>query len=250
MDLLTHIYYIGFSDEEVNKVFSLIRRDRSGTYDFLGQGFHGCAFDIGEGKIFKITSDRNDALGSLALLQESNPHIMRVYSVFQINDSNYGIVAEKLEPMSKEEHQSWNTIRVLDTAYGYGEDVTSPLQEYGVSDQWLDAIRTILQTQPRTESVQRARLGKDKRDTLEAWNSVFKKHRIVWNDIQGENIMKKDGKYVLSDFGGMGERPNLPIPRIGSKVNGLFLKAVKELTLEGEAQQALGLCEMIQQFRD
>lgn len=68
----------------------------------LGQGAGGIAYDMGNGKVFKVTQDANEAKVSTSLKGKNVPGIAIVYDVWKFPASNmYGIVLEKVIPFER-----------------------------------------------------------------------------------------------------------------------------------------------------
>lgn len=66
----------------------------------FGKGTQGYAFDIGNNKILKITSDKGEAIEASRLVGKNTKHIGRFYGSYRLNEPNdkiYIIVREKLE---------------------------------------------------------------------------------------------------------------------------------------------------------
>jgi len=71
---------------------------------YLGQGRHGFAYDIGNDKIMKVTSDKSEAVESLKVKGIELEHLANIYDVFEITPQktspipqSYVIISEKLK---------------------------------------------------------------------------------------------------------------------------------------------------------
>jgi len=67
---------------------------------FLSKGKNGYAYNLGNNKILKITTDISEAIESKKILNKKNNHIADIYNVFQIEYNNkifYAIILEKLK---------------------------------------------------------------------------------------------------------------------------------------------------------
>ena len=72
----------------------------------LGEGWNGRAFDIGGGRVLKITSDEIEAKTSNHIKEKNLKHVVRVFDVFEIPTNGerwFGIIQEKLSPLSNNE---------------------------------------------------------------------------------------------------------------------------------------------------
>jgi len=71
---------------------------------YIGHGLFGVAYDIGDNKVLKITSDKSEAAENLGLIGKPLKYIAQPYRVFQVNSEvnadfpiTYGIILEKLK---------------------------------------------------------------------------------------------------------------------------------------------------------
>jgi len=87
---------------------------------YLGGGSNGFAFDIGNGKVFKISTDIGEADAASKLLREKPVRIATVYNLYKIVDteknlSYFGIIEENIENKPKDlffqYHRIINTIK-------------------------------------------------------------------------------------------------------------------------------------------
>lgn len=89
----------------------------------LGSGLEGVAYDIGSGRVMKVTTDRYEAISSnLLKVRGANlPNVVRIFDVFRIGntpgtqDQVYGIVQEHLTPLSVDEGQRFDHIAAIFT---------------------------------------------------------------------------------------------------------------------------------------
>jgi len=69
---------------------------------YLGGGSNGFAYDIGDGKVFKISADVGEADAASKLLRENPVYIAKVYNLYKIVDteknlSYFGIIEENIQ---------------------------------------------------------------------------------------------------------------------------------------------------------
>jgi len=76
-----------------------------GEPKYMGHGFFGVAYDIGDNRVLKITSDNSEAYENLKLIGQPLKYIAQPYRVFEVkSDVNpdakktYAIILEKLKP--------------------------------------------------------------------------------------------------------------------------------------------------------
>jgi hypothetical protein len=88
--------------------------------NYLGGGNFGAAYDIGDNKVLKITTDKSEAVENLNLKGKTLKYIAEPYEVLKINNKSgndkelYGIILEKL----KTDGEKFNRIRKrLDFAF-------------------------------------------------------------------------------------------------------------------------------------
>lgn len=85
----------------INKVFKLYNIT---NYELIGGGAFGLAYDIGNNKIMKITSDKTEAINSKKIVNKKNTHLSDIYDVKTIKFKYLGdekkyyiIILEKLK---------------------------------------------------------------------------------------------------------------------------------------------------------
>lgn len=102
----------------------------------LGVGTMGVAYDMGD-KVLKITKDVREAKSSNLVLGKDIPNIVKVYDIWQFPGVNwYGLVIEKLTPLSKEEEKVL-TDTVINTKF--------PLLLANANDDWNAAMKVLAQ---------------------------------------------------------------------------------------------------------
>lgn len=79
---------------------------------YLGGGSNGFAYDIGDGKVFKISADVGEADAASKLLRENPVYIAKVYNLYKIIDteknlSYFGIIEENVQDKRKETFRSY-----------------------------------------------------------------------------------------------------------------------------------------------
>jgi hypothetical protein len=75
----------------------------------LGIGTRGTAFDMGGGKVLKITNDEKEAGAAAVLLGKKINNIVNFFAVKRLKDTPYYvIVQEKLQPLSSEHSKAFN----------------------------------------------------------------------------------------------------------------------------------------------
>jgi hypothetical protein len=76
---------------------------------FIASGTKGSAFDVGGGKVFKVTPDRAEARAAAKLLKNSLDSVVKYYAVVKFADTGvYGILQEMLVPLSSNEAREFD----------------------------------------------------------------------------------------------------------------------------------------------
>src|ERR1035437_429968 len=89
------------ADEIANKIVQLNQYKQANYYN---KGTYGYAYDIGDDKIMKITSDKSEAIESQKIKGKNLKHLADIYDVYQIKPKegsiipeSYAIIMEKLK---------------------------------------------------------------------------------------------------------------------------------------------------------
>lgn len=209
------------------------------TWTRLGSGKMGTAFDVGANKVIKVTTDNKEARISNGLKGKNNQHIVKIFDVFKFDEKvfkdkvpMYGIIQEKLEPLSQQEHDEFNILkdawwddRVIDTfaTKSFNEivvkmrrvwfeellrDLGHPIPE-SMSDKELEGFLGKI-------SAKNARFAKAIANAHKHINeneklmikyqvdkivSELRTNGIEFADLKSENLMKKGQNYVVVDLG-------------------------------------------------
>lgn len=113
----------------------------------LGAGTDGVAFDMGGGHVFKVTSDPREARSSMSIAGKNLQHVGKIFDVFRFPEGAgngrpvYGIVLEKLEPLSSAE------AREFDAAADWFlvEDVAKDTFPTGDWNRVMEALRSSIE---------------------------------------------------------------------------------------------------------
>lgn len=227
----------------------------------LGNGKDGVAFDINGRQVLKVTTDPREAQASMSIKGKSFKHIVRISDVFSflpqegITTEYYGIVEEKLQPLSGQEKAE---LDVIDKT-GFHKDV---LRLFPTAD--FDAImakvkdvcakangtsadvhtQTTRPTEPvrTTEPMRTApakkntisvaaqgeRRGSEVDRQIAQVEQIFRKFNVPemlkelktagvkFYDFHSGNIMKRGNDYVVLDLGRSDARNNVAIPKLES----------------------------------
>jgi tRNA nucleotidyltransferase/poly(A) polymerase len=100
-DILNEVTY---DRETADKIANEVARIKGlSRPQYLGAGYFGVAYDIGNNQVLKITSDNSEAFENMELLGKSLQYIAQPYNVYRVKSSSeklpptYAIVLEKLK---------------------------------------------------------------------------------------------------------------------------------------------------------
>lgn len=196
----------------------------------LGSGTQGVAYDIGDGKILKVTTDESEAAAAAALVGKKLRGVYQVDASYAAKNSQarFAIIQEKLKPISSEldELFRWTSRHILLGAiYGlmnklspeeaaesiemnwqaqfesiaYGLQKYSPkVYEYVLNN--LKKTADIMATMPDYK-------GKFTKKQVDAAIEVIygllnlRKMGITFSDVHSGNVMMRGSKPVLIDIG-------------------------------------------------
>lgn len=179
------------------------------TPKILGQGTRGTAYDVGGGKVLKLTDDDTEAQAAAKLKDHPVEFAVHVFAVFEIR-GYYGIVQEKLSPLPASVKTS------IDYAFkgiAQPDDFREFIKNGGTVDQFLahiDSVEKELQDQGEFKELTKL---KSARGVLEKYGifDIVKelgKMGIQFHDLHTGstdnnegNLMMRNGKLVVLDLG-------------------------------------------------
>lgn len=200
----------------------------------LGSGTMGVAYDIGNGKVLKITNDPREAKASGILVGKDIPNIVKIYDLWKFPNANYyGIIIEKLLPFDDNEaKQVTYLIQQLGIKSKQEADYLGIDQKYfatgfpgllAASDGSFTKAQLLLAKllakrfygqpnaeQLKNEAIQRFQALMNQYKMVDLFRSL-KALGIKFFDFHGGNMGKRsDGSLVLFDLGGGISQGNLP----------------------------------------
>lgn len=198
---------------------------------YLGSGFFGDAYDIGNDRVLKITRDKTEAIESLKIKSKNLKHIANVYDVYQVkskseNKTYYIIILEKLNRNDQELENKFGRMLFVFTSLEISfEEIIDEFATYGYSDKYKeneDKLNKYFQKNPGDEKffmgmVNIAKeiyeLGVESKDYLSYKNLGYKKdgslaffdlgfanpYLKISSNVEKFNINELNGKYSTDD---------------------------------------------------
>lgn len=186
----------------------------------LGRGQMGIAFDAGNGKVLKVTTDRSEATSSNKIVGKNYNHIVRIEDTFRFKTSDgskiYGIVQEKLTPLSDQER------REVDDAFDLIREKENLLKTIAtkswehLKQELFDEISKevageigIPETSPAFQNkVRKVSMRKHsyivsllEKYKISEMMKELRNAKIEFADYHSGNIMKRGNDYVINDLG-------------------------------------------------
>ncbi len=175
-------------------------------------GTNGTAFDLGNGKVFKITRDQKEAATSAVLIGKELTNIVRIYAVWRFKDTNfYGILQEKLEPLPDADGKAFNDALVATrlpvwihkSGYDFekAKEMTKQFIISQVKERFKDNANSP-EAQKFAHSINDKWNMLVKRFNMREMFNTLKQLGIDFADFHAGNLMRRpDGTLVLIDLG-------------------------------------------------
>lgn len=208
---------LGIQEEESRNILQQFRNDIESVLDVdvdqlkpMGVGTRGIAFDAGGDRILKVTRDEKEAMISSALIGNNNESLTRYYEVVQFGDTGiYGILQEKLEPLTQQEVKDINDalIKTRFPVWLYKSDYDFDKAKQMTKDFLAQ------QNQKLLDSGDVAELRRWGTEMNYLWNLISRKYNmrglaevleelgIRFHDYHGGNFMRRGNTLVLIDVG-------------------------------------------------
>ena len=183
----------------------------------LGYGAYGNAYDLGNDKVLKITSDEAEARASFHLMNKHLNHVVRYERVFRFpklemaqgydedyydengnkpyKNNHYGIVMEKVQPGTDNPYQFTSSIREFMAAVSKDNWFNKQMRWPELSAYFMQLYSTNSETASDILEVLDSHQIGEIRDELLANN-------IEFSDFHSDNMgRRKDGTWVVFDLG-------------------------------------------------
>jgi hypothetical protein len=175
-----------------------------------GVGTRGVVFDVGDGRILKLTRDDTEARIASSLVGNDNENLTRYYEVVRFGDTDvYGILQEKLTPLTNEEIKTLNNALVKTRLpvwiykSGYDFDKAKEMTKQYIKDEykkfvdgkkfseakaWINEINPLWNLLSREYKIR-------------GLAAALKELGIDFHDYHGGNFMRRGNTLVLIDLG-------------------------------------------------
>jgi hypothetical protein len=166
----------------------------------IGEGSYGTAYDIGKGRVLKITTDEVEAgiANYILSLKKNFKHIAKIYDVFttkELKRSGYFFIVMKMyEPLDDIDQEEFDEAASI---YDNGGDVKEETE--GTNATWRRKVRKYY-------------------PMVKAIDEECRKVKILAGDIHSGNVgWDKNGNLVLFDIGGSSRGPKSNIDVVNTK---------------------------------
>jgi len=186
---------IDFIEENAKKIAKQLGYN---SVKYIGQGNFGLAYDVGDGKILKITTDKSEAANANRLRKKPiTKHIINYYDVRAINNPRnrdyYSIVMDAVTPLNNQNYRLFyadiyrrfldpnlSDKKVFDHVFEY-------LERYETEDYFDECL-----------NFYKKKLAPQRQSILKE----FKKYGIPTNDAHSSNVgFDDEGNFVYFDIG-------------------------------------------------
>jgi hypothetical protein len=185
---------------------------------FLGSGYFGGAYDIGNDIVMKITTDQTEATASKRLIGKKLDTVNEIYGVFRVPEKSmfkhYVILQAKLENMSAADGRVVDEAeRILRVTYNADQRVVGSRKSFydGL------AAETDAEFKDRIDDMIHKVPDNEQHDYYTYWQFIYtslmelRSHNVEYCDFHKGNLMKSSGgKLKVIDLG-FSQSPNADI---------------------------------------
>ena len=197
MEIYTHI-----KNETDYEKLSGVKLPKNPT--FLAKGTQGSVFDIGGGKVIKITEDKSEAKIASRLIGKKLRGIYTVHHVAvntdMANKPVYFIIQDKLKPVSEGEYE-----KISNYFYDFKNDIMNNDYDFwdkylrgspDISTWWDDIVlKAFIEIYVKENKPPKGAV-----DIAYGLNNLNKK-KISYYDLHSGNVMKSGSEFVIIDLG-------------------------------------------------
>ena len=175
---------------EIRNILYKLKKDGYNLKKKLGEGGYGYAYELDNGRVLKITTDKREANASSLVVGKNFKNVAKIYEVWEYNKfaSWYFIEQEKLSPINKKDVEKW--LELDNDKISLGKF----LHQVFIGELSLvDAKEKLEQNkgEPYYNFVQ---------DMIQAAKELLSLN-IVWKDLHVDNVLKSGSTYKVIDLG-------------------------------------------------
>lgn len=146
-------------------------------------------------KVLKLTTDESDAFAAEIVRRKPDRGLVKTYDVFAVPESSlYGIVAEKLVDAAGSERKRWDI--VADTL-----ESEPRLRPFTMTLTWYEKKFLPFLAWVKTRPSLVKYFDESTASQIYSWCEELTKRRIIWRDMQSENIRFRGRQPVILDLG-------------------------------------------------
>lgn len=262
----------------------------------LGFGLDGVAFDIGGNRVLKVTGDLPEAFSANFLVGKPSRFVVKIFDVFRLPDGEatsrgpgeklpthrrqglFGIVEEKLTPLSPAEHRELNeAVSGLDREVKFfsrvrglrpWKEIVGTMRDLAAAPPQRDvqpdsgdeggSKSTVIQRAPSAAAASKERGRNVRVEDVERYLATLDKfnigdmhdelvnYGIEFSDFYGGNVMKRGSNYVINDLGRSGGSGQNEPPRnlehvMREEIRRLVEEVDQEVAVDAVLRNAAGL---------
>jgi len=232
--LKQHNLHLPYTEEELLRGI-LERLGEKKAPKFIGKGAYANVFWLqgNRKKVVKLTSDPMDAYASEIIRRKpDHDSFVIVHDVFEIIPHKlFGIVNEKLTPLTEYEAEEWMSWEhILWEYHDFFQELRFK-ESKGLTLDFLERLEAAHEKEKEREEEERRKVeeegeewygseyplpewpSEDVMNKLEEWAWELEKRNIGCGDIRADNMMWRRRELVLSDFGN-GTVPTQRLPKL------------------------------------
>lgn len=162
----------------------------------IGIGTQGGAFSIGGGKVLKLTKDASEAKAAALIVGKKLRGIYRVHGSYELRGALYAIVMDSLEPLDTKEYDvvQW----LSGSQIGWLKELNVPRFHKIAGARGTESLIKALESDEA-----KAILKQDQKTALDISYGMLNLYKlgIDFDDLHGENVMKRGNDYFIIDLG-------------------------------------------------
>ena len=184
---------------------ALEKRVGSTLQAVLGAGANGIAFATKDGKVFKLTRDKEEAAASANILNKNLKNVVKIYDVFEIGKLDkplFGIVQEKLDKTLPRKYTA-----VVDRLYEFLDHYLTYKNVAAMSaDEMFSEFLSSLSEPLSSTSSNIAK------QIVAGWLQLYH-NNVAYGDLQIGNVGLSNGVVKIFDLG-LSDSPGVAISRL------------------------------------